>query len=332
MLVVIGALAAAVTTAIAYFIPWLPEQASTQREGIDFVFWLTTAICIGIFSIVAAVIVYAVFKFRAAPDDDSDGTPIHGHTGLEIVWTAVPTILVTIIAIASAIVVAQNEREGDDPLRIGVRARQFAWSFTYPNGVTSATLRLPVDRTAVLRLNADDVIHSFYVAEFGQKQDAVPGIETTLVITPKRVGQYPIACTELCGLGHSVMRSSAMVMEPTAYEAWAARQGQRVTGEDEEDAGAAVFEEQGCGSCHTFGPAGTQAQTGPPLDALDEDAKRHGREDAEAFVRESIVEPNALVHEGFQPNVMPHTYGRLPDEQIDALVQYLLEGRERESG
>src|SRR3712207_5889742 len=98
MLILIGLLAAAVAVAVAIFVPWLPTSASKEREGIDFVFWLTTAICIGIFAIVAAATIYSAIKFRARGDDDlEDGKPIHGHTGLEIVWTAVPTILVIII-------------------------------------------------------------------------------------------------------------------------------------------------------------------------------------------------------------------------------------------
>jgi cytochrome c oxidase subunit 2 len=316
MLVVIGAVVGAVTTAIAYFVPWLPEQASEQRDGIDFVFWLTTGICISIFALVAAVSVYAAWKFRARPDDDSDGPPIHGHTGIEIAWTAIPTVLVTVIIVASGIVLARNDRASADALRINVTAQQFAWNFEYPNGVTSGTLRLPIDRDVVLQLQARDVIHSFWVPEFGQKQDAVPGIVTKLAITPTRVGEYPVICTELCGLGHSVMRTQAVVMEQSDYDAWVRRQAQELEGPPEQ-AGAAVFENQGCGSCHTFRPARSTGKVGPALDDLRDDP---------SFVRQSIVEPDAVVTQGYPANVMPETYGQLPDDQIDALVQYLLRG------
>jgi len=86
---------------------WLPQPASREAGRIDFVFWFVTVICVAIFAIVTAVIVYSLLKFRARPDDDSDGAPIHGHTGLEIAWTAVPTVLVIAIAIVSAIVLAR---------------------------------------------------------------------------------------------------------------------------------------------------------------------------------------------------------------------------------
>ena len=329
-LVLIGAAVGAVTTAIAYFIPWLPEQASEQRNGIDFVFYLTTAICVAIFALVAAVIVYCVWKFRAPPDDDSDGPPIHGHTGLEIAWTAVPAVLVVVIGVASSIVLARNERVSDDALGIEVTAQQFAWTFQYPNDLTSSTLRLPLGRTTVLRLNARDVIHSFWVPQFGQKIDAVPGVVTELVITPTKVGQFPVMCTELCGLGHSVMRTQAVVMDAAAYDRWVEQQGEKVQ-DGTEEAGEAVYAENGCGGCHVFTPANSEGNTGPNLDDLSQEAQRAG-EPLEEFVRESIVRPDAYIEPGYPPNVMPKTYAQLPKEQLDALVQYLVEGTTEGTG
>jgi cytochrome c oxidase subunit II len=226
-LIVIGVLAGAIASALALIPDWLPRPASDEAGRIDFVFWFVTGICIFVFAIVAAVSVMAVWKFRAKPDDDSDGPPIHGHTGLEIAWTAVPTLLVTAIAIVSAIVLAKDDAQGADPLRVNVTAQQFFWSYRYPSygNKESSVLRLPVDRSVVLRMTSKDVIHSFWVPEFRQKQDVVPGIHPTLHITPNRVGTYPVVCTELCGLGHALMRSRAIVMEPDKFEAWASKRG-----------------------------------------------------------------------------------------------------------
>jgi cytochrome c oxidase subunit 2 len=226
-LIVVGVLAAAVASAVALIPDWLPKSASDEAGRIDFVFWFVTGICIFVFAIVAAVSVLAVVKFRAKPDDDSDGPPIHGHTGLEILWTAVPTLLVTAIAIVSAIVLAKDDAAGANPLRVNVYAQQFFWSYSYPGygNKESSILRLPVDRSVVLRMTARDVIHSFWVPEFRQKQDVVPGIHPTLHITPNKLGTYPVICTELCGVGHGLMRSRVIVMEPEAFERWATRKG-----------------------------------------------------------------------------------------------------------
>jgi cytochrome c oxidase subunit 2 len=226
-LIVIGVLAGAIASAFALIPGWLPQSASREAGRIDFVFWFVTGICIFVFSIVAAVSVFAIWKFRAQPDDDSDGPPIHGHTGLEIMWTAVPALLVTSIAIVSAIVLAKDDAQGANPLRVEVTAQQFFWSYRYPEfgNKTSDVLRLPVDRSVLLRMTAKDVIHSFWVPEFRQKQDVVPGIHPTLHITPDRVGTYPVICTELCGVGHALMRSRVIVMKPGAFQSWAAKKG-----------------------------------------------------------------------------------------------------------
>jgi cytochrome c oxidase subunit 2 len=200
------------------------------------------------------------------PDDESDGPPIHGHTGLEIVWTAVPTVLVTVIAVLSAVVLAQNDRAKGTPMRVDVLAQQFAWQFTYPEqgNLKATNLYLPVDRSTKLTLTARDVIHSFWVPEFGQKQDAVPGIFTTLVITPTRTGEYRLICTELCGLGHALMRSRAIVLSHSDFEQWARqqREGGGATGGGGEVDAKGTFVNT-CGGCHTCrrrAPPGTSGR------------------------------------------------------------------------
>ena len=322
-LVIYGVLSGIVASLFAVLVPWLPTSASEEMDRIEFTFWFTTVICIGVFAVVAAAIVYSVLMFRVQPEDDSDGPPIHGHTGLEIVWTAIPAVLVTAISIVSAIVLAKNDDAGPNPIRIAVTAQQFAWKFEYPGEqkVTSGELVLPVNEAVKLTLRSLDVIHAFWVPEFGQKSDAVPGIETTLVITPNRVGEYAIVCTELCGLGHSTMRAPVRVVEQAAYEQYLADEA--AGGASDETSGEAVFATAGCGGCHAFAPAGTDAQVGPSLDTVDPRGQPLGE-----FLLESIEDPNAVLAEGYQGDVMPNTYGKsLSENQLDALVQYLVDGQ-----
>jgi cytochrome c oxidase subunit 2 len=323
-LLLFSLVAGGIATAVALLLPWLPTSASQEAGRIDFVYWFVTVICIAIFSVVAAVIVYSVVKFRAAPDDDSDGPPIHGHTALEIWWTAIPAVLVTAIAIVSAVVLARDDAKGANPLTVDVTAQQFAWSFKYPNGTVSGDLRLPRDRQVVLRLHALDVIHSFWVPEFRQKQDAVPGIVTTVKITPTRLGVYPVICTELCGPGHSLMRSSAVVMPPAGFESWLSGQGKALGGAPA-GAGKAVFAANGCDACHTLSAAGAKGTVGPDLDKLPAYATKAGKPLTD-FIRESIVKPDAYVQPGYPPHVMPATYGsQLSKTQLDGLVTYLVD-------
>jgi cytochrome c oxidase subunit 2 len=238
----------------------------------------------------------------------------------------VPFVLVTAIGIYSAIVLGKNDKVGENPLRVDVTSQQFAWSFKYPAhpNVSTTVLRLPVDRTVRFHFTALDVLHSFWVPEFSQKQDTVPGIDTWLTVTPNKTGTFPIVCTELCGLGHATMRSTVIVMEKAAWQRWIQEQGQATAGGGAE-AGKAIFTDQGCGSCHTFEPAGSTGTVGPDLDKLAEFAQAAGQP-LEQFVHESIVDPDAYVEKGFPPNVMPKTYQSLPEQQLDALVAFLTEG------
>jgi cytochrome c oxidase subunit II len=324
----IGTIAGAIATAVAIFLPWLPPEASNERGRIDVLFWFTVAICIMIFAIVVAVLLYSVLRFRAAPDDDSDGPPIHGHTGLEIVWTLIPTVLVTAIGIFSAIVLARDDALGKNVLNINVSAEQFAWSFEYPDSgkLTTGTLRVPVNRSVLLHLTSKDVIHSFWVPEFGQKQDTVPGIDTSLHITPNKVGTYPVICTELCGLGHAVMRTQAIVMTQAAFEKWLQTQTKATTSPNTSVSGAAIFKNNPCGSCHTLTAAGATAMVGPDLDKLPQYAQTAGKP-LEDFISESITNPSAYTEKGYPKNVMPPF--NLPKAQLDALVQYLVQSSKK---
>lgn len=323
-LLVIGVVLGGIAAAVAIFVPWLPTPASREAGRIDFVIWFTTIICIAVFALVGAVMIYSVLKFRVPDDDDLDGPPIHGHTGLEIVWTAVPAALVTAISIVSGVVLAKNDHLPAKHLTVQVSAVQFAWSFTYPGykNLTTGTLRLPLHEPVDLVITSKDVLHSFWVPDFGQKQDAVPGSINHLKVTPTRIGTYPVICTELCGLGHAIMRTSAIVMSPGRFKAWVAEQQKALAGPPGA-AGKAVYDNNGCGACHTLTAAGSKGTVGPDLDKLPASAEEAGKP-LEDFVRESIVDPAAYIAPGYPANVMPGTFAGLPKDQIDALVQYLV--------
>jgi cytochrome c oxidase subunit II len=315
---------AAVTTAIAIFLPWLPAADSKEADRIDFDFWVVTGICIGVWAVVAAVFLYSVVAFRAPPDDDTDGPPIHGNTGLEITWTAIPFVLVTAIGVLSAVVLAKNGDTPRNALKVNVLGEQFAWNFTYPTygNLQSTTLRLPINRTTKLDMTSRDVIHSFFVPEFRQKEDLVPGQTTTINVTPTKLGHYVIQCAELCGLGHSTMLGQVLVMRQADFQKWATGSSTAAHGGGAA-AGKALFTNNGCASCHTFAPAGATGKVGPDLDKLPAYAK-HANKPLEAFVRESIQDPSAYIQPGY-PNVMP-SFKSLPAQQIDQLVAFLTKG------
>jgi cytochrome c oxidase subunit 2 len=323
-MVAIGVVSAVAATVVAIFIPWLPTSASKEMDRITFVYWFATIICIGIFALVASVLIYSVWAFRASKYDESDGLHIHGHTGLEVVWTVVPFILVVALGIVSAVVMTKNDNAGNNPLRLKVFAQQFAWRFEYPeqDGIKSYELVLPVDRGVKVELESADVIHSFWVPELGQKQDLVPGAPQRVVITPTRTGSFRLICTELCGLGHATMRAPVRVVTQTEFDAWVEEQKAGSGGAAD---GASVFASAGCGGCHVFAPAGSSGQVGPGLDDLQAAADKAGQP-LEEFVHDSIVEPDKAIADGYSAGVMPGTFGEsLEAEEIDALVKYLTE-------
>jgi cytochrome c oxidase subunit 2 len=350
----IAVIAGGVATAVALVPTWLPEAASREAGRIHFVIWFVVVICIVIFALVAAVMIFAVARFRVREDDFEDGPPIHGHTGLEIGWTVVPFVLVTAIAIVSAIVLSRNDAQARDTLRINVTAQQFAFTFNYPESknVTSPVLRLPDNRSVELYMRSLDVIHSLFVPQFSQKEDIVPGLVTQLHITPDRLGTFPLECTELCGLGHSLMRTEAIVMKPAAFDAWLRQQEKgaapappttstatsttststststSTTSAPSSASGLSVFQSNSCAGCHTLSAANATGKVGPDLDKLVSYAQQ-AHQPLAAFVHESIVEPDAYVQPGFPKGVMPSTFGQLPKPQLDALVTFLVQSAQK---
>jgi cytochrome c oxidase subunit II len=316
-MVLVGVAVGGALALVAVLIPWLPPADSTEAVKVDDVYWFVTIICMVIFALVAGVSVYSVWKFRAAPDDEDDGSPIHGHTGLEVVWTAVPAALVTAISIYSGVVLTQVERIPADHRVIEVTAQQFAWSFTYPEAkVTSGQLALPINQPVELKLTAKDVIHSFWVPQWRMKKDAVPGIETDVIVTPTKLGTFTVVCTELCGLGHATMRARALVLTQEGFDKWLQDQKQATAAAGSAQ-GKTLFTQQ-CGTCHALADAGTTAEVGPNLDEA-----LPGK--SADFIHRSIVDPNAEIAPGFQPNVMPTTFGEsLSEQQLDSLIEYLM--------
>lgn len=219
LMVVIGA----GSVATALLIDWLPEQASEQAERVDTLIWFVVWVSLAIFTIVMAVLLYSMWRFRVDEDDDEDGPPTHGNTRLEVIWTIIPSVLLAVVAVWAYLVLSDNESlaASQDQVTVDVTAEQFAWTFSYPEaGIASGDLRVPEGKQVILKMRAKDVIHDFYVVEWKVKQDVVPGITTRLIIDPNRVGTYQVICAELCGVGHGVMRARAIVMPQDEYDQW----------------------------------------------------------------------------------------------------------------
>ena len=229
-MLLIGAIASAIGVGMVLFIDWFPPVASSGAQSVDTLYGVTLGIAVPIFVLVMTVAIYSVVRFRARPGDTRDGAPVHGSARLEVVWVAIPFLIVSALAAYSWIVLDNLEARSPRALQVDVRGQQFAWTFQYPQRggppVRSEQLVLPVGRQADFTVQASDVIHSFWVPAFRIKQDAVPGIKTETRTTPTRVGTFDVVCAELCGAGHATMRQTVRVVPQPEFDRWlASRRG-----------------------------------------------------------------------------------------------------------
>ena len=216
------ALTAAIS-AVMLPINWNGQGASTAAPKIDTLLDVMIVLSSFVFSLVMVMLFYALWKFKAKPGDESDGKPIHGNTRLEIAWTLIPTIIVLFGGAYSWKVLNDIEDKGSNPMTIDVFSQQYAWSFGYPGKgmkFNEGEFHVPVNRTIQFKMHSQDVIHSFWVPEWRIKKDNVPGITTTAIVTPNKIGTYQLICTELCGFGHASMRAKVVVESPEKFEKW----------------------------------------------------------------------------------------------------------------
>lgn len=338
MLAVVVLVASAVGIAIGLAIDWFPAQASTIADDID-TFWdVLVIVSVPIFVIVTTAALFSVWRWRMQPgEEDLDGPPTHGSTRLEVIWTAVPTIIIAALcAYATVLLLDIQESPAKGARVVNVTGQQFAWSFETREGarkIRSDRLVLPVGEPVVFKVRSKDVIHDFWVPEWRLKVDAVPGITTTYSLTPSKTGRFQVVCAELCGLGHAFMRQYVRVLQPSAYAAWVRAQSARAAAPAVAGAGAggsagpdgkqlfvAGNPQTGavsCGSCHVLSDAGTNGQTGPNLDEV-------LKGQSAAQIRTSIAEPGKALTKGYGANIMPPNYGEsLTPAELDALVTYL---------
>jgi cytochrome c oxidase subunit 2 len=213
----------AAISAVMLSINWDGQEASTAAPKIDDLLNVMIVLSSFVFSLVIVALFYALWKFKAKPGDESDGEPIHGNTKLEIAWTVIPTIIVLFGAGYSWSVLSDIEKLDKNPLTVDVFSQQYAWSFSYPTmggAYVQGEMHVPLNRQVQFKMHAQDVIHSFWVPEWRIKKDNVPGITTTAIVTPDKLGTYQLICTELCGFGHASMRAKVVVETPADFRKW----------------------------------------------------------------------------------------------------------------
>ncbi len=226
--IVAALVATAIGIVLSYVIHWFPVQASTQAHETDTLYHVLVIASVPIFVLVVTVILFSVWHFRMRPGQElEDGPPIHGNTRLEVIWTAIPAMILLGLVSYSFVVLHNNERKPAVPeMVVEVTGQQFAWTYQYPSSVTGGAplkttqLYVPKDEPVYFKIRSVDVIHAFWIPAFRLQIDAVPGITTSYRATPDRLGSYPVVCNLLCGVGHSLMRSRIHVVAPERFQTW----------------------------------------------------------------------------------------------------------------
>jgi cytochrome c oxidase subunit II len=301
-------------------LPFFPPQSSIQATQIDAVYFFMVAVTAFFALLIAVLVTVFAIKFRRRHPDEI-GVAIHGSLALELLWSVIPFFIVMVMFAWGAKVFFDVYRPPAGAMEIFVVGKQWMWKVQHQDGRREINeLHVPVGRPVKLVMGSEDVIHSYYIPAFRVKADVIPGRYNSMWFTATRAGRYHLFCAEYCGTKHSGMIGWVTAMEPGDYQAWLG--GASATASPVA-AGEKLFNEVlACSSCHQ---PGAQSR-GPVLAGLwGKSVELQGGGSAtfdEAYVRESIVNPQAKLVVGYQP-IMPTFQGLVTEEQLLQLIAYV---------
>ena len=286
-----------------------PTPHTPSGEAISHLYWIVFAVCAVVFVLVEGALIYFIVRFRRRADTpaEAEGPQVHGNTRLEIIWTAIPAIILAALAIFTFTQIPAVQARGvenEQRLTIRVEAHQFYWEYRYPGGETTVnTLYVPVDKPVELELTGMDVIHSWWVPELTGKMDAIPGRMNTLRFVPETTGDFEGKCAELCGIQHAFMPTTVTVLDQGDFESTLAAQQEQLA------LGKATWE-GACATCHGLNGEG---DVGPAIAGNGTLSNRQALDD--------------LLHTGQNTPqfdyYMPPVGRGWPPEQLDALMAYI---------
>lgn len=297
-----------------------PDSASSVSGEVNFFFALMIIVCGGVATGIAAFLIYSAIRYRRRHPDEI-GNQRRYYMKAEVTWIVLPFLAFMGMYAWGAKLYFDIERPPDNAITMYAVGKQWMWKVQHPEGQREINeLHLPVGKPVKLILTSEDVIHSFFVPAFRTKQDAVPGRYTTTWFQPSKTGKYHLFCAEYCGTKHSGMIGYVYVMEPRDYERWlteGAAEGSLAS------QGEKYFHQFGCSNCHHFESAERCPNLRDLYNRPVQIAEGQSVIADETYIRESILNPNAKVVYGYQPNIMPNFTGQLTEEQILALISYI---------
>ncbi|MDP9174034.1 MAG: cytochrome c oxidase subunit II [Planctomycetota bacterium] len=296
-----------------------PPQASNIASQVDHLFYFLMAVSIFFTVSIAGLIIGFSIRYRRRHPDEVPPR-VASNNLLEVVWTAIPLLLTMVMFVWGANVFITAQRPPPDAMEIFVIGKQWMWKIQHPEGRKEInTLHVPLGVPVRLTMTSQDVIHDFSIPDFRIKQDVRPGSYSSEWFTATELGEYHLFCDQYCGAKHAEMIGTVYVCNPAQYQQWLAGAESdippRVAGEH-------LFAQYGCISCHGQLAPTLAGLYGRPVDVIDEAGRRRTVIADEAYLRESILYPNAKLVVGY-PNRMPSFKSSISEEQLMQLISYI---------
>ena len=296
-------------------------EASNFAAGVDQAFKIIFGISIFILIGITTVMITFVVKYRRSKHPKAE--QIKDNTILEITWTLIPLAIALLMFYYGYTAFRPQRDFPKDAMNVTVVSKMWAWSFVYPGDKESDVLVLPLNKAVILNLTSLDVIHSFYIPAFRQKEDCVPGKVNQMWFIPTIAGEFWVLCAEYCGMNHSYMEAKVKVVPESEYKAWINALPKKAA----EPEGLTIIKKNACTGCHSID--GTKLVStsfkgiyGKKSIVLTEGKEHTVTVDA-AYINSSIFEPDKDIVKGLPKGVMKSYKGIVRDDEVSKIIEYL---------
>lgn len=302
------------------YIPLVPERASSFAWKVDALYFYLSGVTLFFALLISATLIFFVIRYRRRSPYEIP-RPVAGSHKLETIWTIIPFVIAMTMFAWGATLYFEQYKPPENAIEVYVVGKQWMWKLQHATGQREINeLHVPVGRKIKLIMTTEDVIHDFFVPAFRTKADVVPGRYQTLWFEATKPGRYHLFCAEYCGMNHSGMTGSVIVMEPREFDDWLSGNTGNTT---PAVAGQQLYQTLGCASCH--GASG-EGGRGPTLTGVfGKDAQLQTGQSVridEGYIRESILNPQAKLVVGFGP-IMPTFQGQVSEDQLVQLIAYI---------
>ncbi|HJU93843.1 MAG TPA: cytochrome c oxidase subunit II [Pyrinomonadaceae bacterium] len=302
------------------YIPLVPERASSFAWKVDALYFYLSGVTLFFTLLISATLIFFVIRYRRRSPYEIP-RPVAGSHKLETIWTIIPFVIAMTMFVWGATVYFEQYKPPQNAIEVYVVGKQWMWKLQHATGQREINeLHVPVGRKIKLIMTTEDVIHDFFVPAFRTKADVVPGRYQTIWFEATKPGRYHLFCAEYCGMNHSGMTGSVIVMEPREFDDWLSGNTGNTT---PAVAGQQLYQTLGCASCH--GAEG-EGGRGPTLTGVfGKEAQLQTGQSVridEGYLRESILNPQAKMVVGFGP-IMPTFQGQVSEDQLVQLIAYI---------